>query len=127
MKLWIFGTIEYWRPQWTTKRGLLFLWQKLTRGFSDDETWALDYTIAKFTLPRLKLLREMEFGHPSCYTQEQWWGMVDTMIYAMEAVIKDSKGDLYNDCREPEDYQKIGRKMQEGLSLFGRNFRGLWW
>lgn len=113
--------------EWLTKRGLFFLWQKITRGFSDDETWALDNTIAKFTLPRIKRLRELEIGHPGCYTKEQWDGMVDRMIYAMEAVIKDGKGELYSDCREPEDYRKIDRKVQEGLVLFGRNFRGLWW
>lgn len=127
MKIWIFGSVQYWRPSWMSKRGLRFLWQKLTRGFSDDETWALDYTVAKFTLPRLKLLREIEPGHPGCYTQEQWWTMVDTMIYAMEAIIKNGQGTLYDDCQDSEDYQKIDRKIQEGLSLFGRNFRRLWW
>lgn len=127
MKLWIFGTIECWRPDWTTKRGLLFLWQRFTRGFSDDETWSLDYTVAKFTLPRLRRLRELEFGHPACYTEKQWCRMVDTMIYALDAVIKDVEGKLYSDCQKPEDYRKIDQKVQEGLALFGRNFRGLWW
>lgn len=127
MKLWIFGTIRYHRPDWTTKRGLHFLWQKLTKGFSDKETWSLDYTIAKFSLPRLKRLREIESGHPACYTNEQWWGMVDQMIWSLEAIIKDFEGNLYDGCLEPEDYRKIDRRMQEGLVLFGRNFRGLWW
>ncbi|MHA2279801.1 MAG: hypothetical protein ACXAC5_02780 [Promethearchaeota archaeon] len=127
MKLWIFGTVQYWRPQWTTKRGLHFLWQKLVHGFSDDETWDLGYTIAKFALPRLKRFREIEAGHPACYTEEQWFTMIDTMIYALDAVIKDGEGNLYSDCQISEDYQKIDRKVQEGLRLLGKNFRGLWW
>lgn len=35
------------------KRKLKFLWQKLTRGYSDDEIWNLDVTLVKFLLPRL--------------------------------------------------------------------------
>ncbi len=127
MKFWIFGSIQYYRPGWTTKRGLCFLWQKLTRGFSDDATWSLDRTIAKFTVPRLKRLRELECGHPGCYTEEQWDGMVDRMIWSLEAVIKDGEGKLYEDCKTSEDYRKIDCRMQEGLVLFGRNFQGLWW
>ena len=126
MKLWIFGTIEYYRPKWCSKRGFRFLWQKLTRGFSDDALWSLDYTIAKFALPRLKEFHLWEHPHPGCYTPEQWSAIVDKMIYAMEAVVKDGEGTLYEDCHEFEDYQQVDRKIREGLTLFGRNFRRLW-
>ena len=30
------------------------LWQKITRGFSDDDLWQLDYVFAKFILKRLE-------------------------------------------------------------------------
>lgn len=126
MKLWIFGSIQYYRPSWCSKRGLRFLWQKTTRGFSDDEIWALYLTMAIFILPRLKRLREMEFGHPGCYTEKQWWGMVDKMIWSFEAIIKDEKGELYPSNCSPGEYRAIDCKMQEGLKLFGKNFTGLW-
>ena len=127
MKIWIFGEINYWRPLWASKRGLRFIWQKLTRGFSDDATWSLDTTMAKFIAPRLKRLREIESGHPACYTDKQWWRMVDQMIYSMEAVANqwDDKNEELS--QSPEDREKIDEKVQEGLVLFGRNFRGLWW
>ena len=136
MKLWIFGSIQYWRPNWTTKRGLRFLWQKITKGFSDDETWGLDYKIAKFVLPRLKRLREIESGFPGCYDHEQWWGMVDRMIWSMNEIVEH---DGRYPEEEPPNFSEEGmiesdrkrriydQKLQEGLVLFGRNFRGLWW
>lgn len=135
MKLWIFGSVQYYRPVWTTKRGLRFLWQKLTRGFSDDHVWCLDYTIAKFSLPRLRRLREWESGSPGCYTHEQWWGMVDKMIWSMNEIVTNEgsypeeeppnfseEGMIESDCKRRIYYQKL----HEGLVLFGRNFRGLW-
>lgn len=131
MKLWIFGSFQYWRPEWTTKRGLLFLWQKLTRGFSDDEVWGLYHGIAKYSLPRLKRLREMEFGHPGCYTAEQWWGMVDRMIWSMNEIVENEG--WYQEPEPPipwdeeqKERKKHDAKLQEGLTLFGRNFQGLW-
>ena len=33
-------------------------YQKITRGFTDEEIWNLDNTIAKWLLPRLKYLKE---------------------------------------------------------------------
>ena len=128
MKLWIFGSIQYWRPDWASWRGMRFLWQKITRGFSDSDTWALDYTIAKFVLPRLKCLRKMGFGHPACYEHKQWWGMVDRMIWSMEQIAKGDGGSfIHQDGLTDEEVTAYYNRLQEGLTLFGRNFRGLWW
>ena len=33
-------------------------WQKLTRGYSDEELWNLDSTICEWLLPRLKSFKE---------------------------------------------------------------------
>ena len=47
------------------KRRLQLWKQKLTRGFSDDELWSLDITVAKFMLPRLKRLIKIDpFDRP---------------------------------------------------------------
>jgi hypothetical protein len=47
------------------KRRLQLWKQKLTRGFSDDELWSLDITVAKFMLPRLKRLIKIDpFSRP---------------------------------------------------------------
>jgi len=101
------------------KRSLLFLYQKLTRGWSDKDTWNLDATIAKFTLPRLLRFRELEIGYVEPLTETEWDATLSKMIRAMELVIYDSEGAVLNDDMEKE--------ISEGLELFGKYFRYLWW
>lgn len=126
MKLWIFGSVKYYRPSWCSKRGLRFLWQKITRGFSDDEIWNLDFTMAKFILPRLKRLREMGCGHPGCYTDKQWWNIVDKMIWSFEFIITENDSERYPDNCSHGQRRAIDCKVQEGLKFFGKNFMALW-
>ena len=45
------------------KRFWKFLYQKLTRGWTDAETWSLDYTFAKYMLPRLERYEELTKGY----------------------------------------------------------------
>ena len=54
----------YW--SWKNVSGSLNrIWQNITRGWNDSDCWNLDNTIAEFTLPRLKKLRETTTGYPS--------------------------------------------------------------
>ena len=39
-------------------RNLKYFWQRRTRGWDDSDLYSLDYTIAKFVLPRLKVFAE---------------------------------------------------------------------
>jgi hypothetical protein len=101
------------------KREFKFFWQRLTLGFSSDEMWNLDNTIAEFVLPRLKYFRHLETGFPGCFDNaEQWYNLLDKMIYAMDMI---AKGEHYV-CDQSE-YKRI----QEGNDLFGKWFRSLWW
>jgi hypothetical protein len=108
---------------------LNMLWQKLTRGYSDEEIWKLSTTIAAFVLPRLKEFRK-QYSVPFPKTdlekmiydcvyremeKEQLEG-VDEMIYAMQSVI-DETGWTRN-----ENYDRC----KAGLLLFGERFLGLW-
>lgn len=103
------------------KRKIRLLWQRLTRGWDDSDTWSLDYTIAKFTLPRLKRFQELKMSHPAFLTIEEWDDVLNKIIFALEVVIDDldvkSDRELVN-----EDYVK----MQEGLELLGAYFFHLW-
>lgn len=96
--------------------------KKLNAYFPDKETWYLDYTIAKFTVPRLKRYKEICNGHPCHLTSEEWHNILDKMIYSLEAVIDDKAGFAYAD--NPTEYYE---KIQEGLELFGKYFNDLWW
>ena len=81
-------------------------YQKLTRGYSDNEIWSLDWSTAEYMLPRLKALRAAEKQGVSMeflldkldHTEEEleFGGEVfnlyiDTMIYAFECVLDDNK------------------------------------
>src|SRR5690348_8235602 len=107
-----------------TPRTLSFWWQRRTRGWDDSDTWSLDATLARWLTPRLKRLREIDAGvmpwvagsHPSTLAHHEWLGILDKMIVTFEW------------CA---DERHIGDPdppfLQEGLDLFAKHFRDLWW
>jgi len=61
-----------WLPPYMIKRRLKWFWQKRTRGFDDRELWSLEYTIAKYILPRLIAFKEFErMGIPGTFFDEK--------------------------------------------------------
>ena len=95
------------------------VYQKLTRGFSDDEVWSLDSTIVKFTLPRLRQFEKEVHGYP--YTVESldnWKGMLLLMIHAMELYVEDMGGGILTEAEE--------ELMKIGMDLFYEYFGSLW-
>lgn len=135
-------------------RRLKLLFQKITRGWDDSDTCGLDYTIAKFVLPRLKRFREIietkdvgipVFSHEDFkYDREKkkWLKMLDDMVYAMECIGSedfdspytfdkesgiDEKGDIYGIHCDKIKQEKRDKRIQKGLKLFGEYFESLWW
>lgn len=100
------------------KRERKFFCQRFNRGFSEDETWSLDHTIAKFILPRLKLFRSIDIGYPGNTNHYEWIEVLDKMIFAME---KHAIGswEISDQCESD--------KVREGTKLFGKWFGHLWW
>jgi hypothetical protein len=99
------------------ERAIRFAKQREERGWDDSETWNLDHSIATFVLPRLRRFRELDFCHPPHMSAEAWNAAVDDMIYGMEVCAAD------DDFRPEIDWERV----RKGLSLFGENFRHLWW
>jgi len=95
-----------------------FLWQRITRGWDDSDTWELDFTIAKFVLPRLKRFKELNLLYPPETTEEQWDKDLDDIIFAMEVEVYGNENKL-----GPEGWDRV----HKGFQLFGKHFRGLWW
>ena len=108
----------------------------LTKGFDPKDTWSLDYTMAKWVLPRLKYLKKVKHGTPfidgfdelwasNTATEEEmqpvydaWDGIMEQMINAFTLVIKDGDGE----CLTNEEDELI----VEGMKLFARYYRNLW-
>ena len=99
--------------------------QNICRGWSDKDTWNLDYTIAEFALPRLRRFKEVTNGYPGELSEELWDEILDKMIFSLEYTVKEFRmEDEYTDL---EFLKSQGEKVQEGLELFGKYFRDLWW
>lgn len=71
------------------ERAQLFIKQKEERGFSDDELWSLDKTIALFIFPRLKRFKEIYGGFPGNLSSEEWDQILDKMINSFNIYVSD--------------------------------------
>ena len=118
------------------------------------DTWALDYTIAEFALPRLKLYKEKTLAYPGtgeADTPEKWDAILDKIMFSFELILNEDTweiGDPEYDylCYISEDMSDEDREkskevsdkyfgevkrreqiIQEGLDLFAKWFRHLGW
>lgn len=97
-------------------------YQKLTRGYSDEELWNLDVTIAEWIVPRLKTFKEKKCGYPiGVSSKEEWDEELQTMIQAFEYYLQDP---FLVNAEERERQDKI---IAKGFELFGKRIRNLWW
>lgn len=92
-------------------------WNKQRRefGVDDSETWSLDVTLAHYILPRLKMYNKVAFNVIDAPELQK---DVEKMIEAFEIIVSD---DNYVPTKEQNE------KVQEGLDLFAKNYRALWW
>src|SRR5574343_104314 len=88
---------------------------KKKHGFSPDECWNLDSTLANFLLPRLKYFRKKTFGFPSSLkTIEKWKATLDDMIWTFEEI---SKG-----CEMSYKFKKKYKTVEEALKEYDLKF-----
>jgi hypothetical protein len=119
---WIMDDVKYnlwWGPIVFIKdipRHIRWWWQRRTRGWDDRDLWSMDYTIAKFVLPRLKKFREVQIGHPAHMQEIEWKIALDEMIEAFKMIELDC-------CSNDPEYNS---KIDRGLYLFYKHFRDLW-
>lgn len=101
------------------KRRFRFLVQRLVRGFSDDETWSLDQSLAKLIYPRLVRFKELDIGHPHDLNSQKWSDSLDEMIATFKFLASEERWDCYD--------QKKWDEVQGGLNLFAKYYLNLWW
>ena len=67
-----------------------YLFQWIKNGFPDSDIWNLDWSIAKYTLPRLKRLKEVQHGFPGdLETIEEWDEILDKIIITFDRIVRE--------------------------------------
>ena len=110
----------------TLKRRIKFLKQRLARGFSDEELWNLDCTLAEYILPRLKAFKDYCGDSPPDLTPEKWDEKLDEMIWAFDAVLHEEETMPAINGGEKVKLIAYLKRRDNGLKLFGKYFMYLW-
>lgn len=116
---WYVKIVDHWIKPRLRVRSVKHWWQRRTRGWDDSETWSLDMSLAKLIAPRLKRFREVTKCRPIYMTDEEWDEILCKMIFAFEYCADEQS---VIGCTE-----EIHAKVAEGLDLFAKHYRGLWW
>ena len=109
----------------TDKRYRRHIKQLKLNGFTDSETWGLDSVIAEFILPRLIRFKELNIGFPDVFTFDSWNDVIDKMIFAFDWSL--NCDDEKYDNLSKEEQEINWKKYEEGMQLFAKYFRHLWW
>ena len=113
------------------------------------DTWNMDATLAKIILPMLKQLKESKHGAPMTDDEDvpeelrstsappkknewdvdenhfkRWDWIMDQMIWSFEEINNDSFWERLG--LERDELQKYEDRIDNGLRLFGKYYRGLW-
>ena len=93
----------------------------------EEELWDLDYTLAKYILPRLIKFKEIKKNsYPQSLSgAEEWCSVLDKMIYSFEKVVNDSWTKPKTKELKENMLCEI-KRYEEGMSLFAKHFKDLW-
>jgi hypothetical protein len=109
-------------------RDLKFLKQRVVRGWDDSETWSLDFTVAKFMLPRLIRFKELKCGYPCNLTNEEWDAILDEMIWLLQYHVDHCEEGTAKSIRKYDiSSDEFSNRYEKASKLFGEYFGSLWW
>lgn len=94
--------------------------KKKNLSIPNSEIWGLNYTLAKYILPRLKRFKEVCCSYPCELTETEWKEILNKMIWSFQYIIKN------DESNELLEIMKENEQCQEGLNLFAKYFRNLW-
>jgi hypothetical protein len=121
------NSVPLWKRKWWRFQGIIqeawfkirMFFQRLFRGYSDNEWWNFKHEMSHWAIPRLKALRANHHGTPctgydDCTSNEEWNAILDQVIEAFQLVDDDEWSDA-NDT-----------KIKTGLELFATYFTTMW-
>ena len=115
---------------------------KLAQSIDIEELYDLDITIARFILPRLIAFKKHNERTPRLtMSPKQWDEDLDKMIYAFRQIACRTEEDtpeykayiqaIWNNEQDLEDLKRAAKAslkpISQGLSLYHKYFRSLWW
>lgn len=116
--------------------------QAIAKTINIEEIYDLDVTIARFILPRLIVFKEHCERIPRLnMTREEWNEILDKMIYAFERIALQTEEDtpeykayikaIWNNEMDLVDLKRAAKAslkpIADGLSLYHKYYRCLWW
>ena len=106
------------------------------------DTWGMDHTLAQIILPMLKQLKETKHGVPGDFVWDEekqcekpfkqaekaWNKVLDQMIWSFEQILDEENDEQFHTGGKfnVKAHQKHQKKIQDGLTLFGKYYRNLW-
>ena len=93
-----------------------------------EDTRNLDKTIAQFVLPGLKLYKKLYDCIPcEIEDRDQWDEILDKMIYSFDYYASGQRFEIDFSTYSMDELKAHRNKIQEGLDLFAKYYRSLWW
>lgn len=111
------------------KREIRYAYQRITRGFSDRETWNVQHEFAKWVVPRLKRFKKVNNGTPYGLSPKEWDEKLNEMIEGFSIVASDQYwgSNEEDDKKAAEIDKKNAEKIDRAVDLWAEYFHDLWW
>ena len=117
-------------PIRTIKRDIKYWFQRRIRGWSDDETWNLDYEFIKWVNSRFKKYKEKAVGavdleyHKFKYKRKEYTQLqlIDRVIELTDEILTDEYWNLiYTDA------ERLEKIKYEVFDIFKLIYGVMWW
>ena len=114
----------------TIKRDIKYWFQRRVRGWSDDETWNLDYEFIKWVNSRFKKYKEKAVGtvdleyHKFKYKRKEYTQLqlIDRVIELTDEMLTDEYWDLIY-----TNVERLEKMKDEVFDIFKLIFFSMWW
>ena len=115
---WRYAPLRFWKWLIRIPRELKWAYQRLRRGYSEEDAFSADCHIALVIVGTVKELIKNDTGENAIHEHtEEWVADLHKIVKGFEMFIEE--GSLM--------YDKDQKVFDEGMGAFKRAFGGLWW
>ena len=113
---------KFWLDVPRRLRSFKWLWQRMTRGWADCDTWSADAYLREVIPQMLEHLRDYMPGHPYGLTKKKWDGILTKIVEGFDAYRKINELDYKSD----EEREALEKKFQAAGKLFIKWYGHFW-